>query len=82
MKQPTDFNDDLLGLSDFADRLEAFIEVERDFVDGSLVIALNSSFGSGKSTFLRMWKSKIEESEPKNERPLIADFGACRSAAD
>jgi tRNA A37 threonylcarbamoyladenosine biosynthesis protein TsaE len=49
------FDDDLLGLSEFARRLEKFIEAEHHFVQGSLVLALSSKFGSGKTTFLRMW---------------------------
>ncbi|MEM8672049.1 MAG: P-loop NTPase fold protein [Planctomycetota bacterium] len=54
------FKDDLFDLANFAGRLNTFIYVERNFVDGSLVIALSSKFGSGKSTFLRMWKSSLE----------------------
>lgn len=79
MKRPTDFSGDLLNLSEFSDRLEKFIEIERDFVDGSLVIALNSNFGSGKTTFLRMWKYKIEKSKPKNDRPLVINLNAWES---
>ena len=51
------FKDDLLELEDFASRLEDFIATEHDYVEGSLVLALTSKYGSGKTTFLEMWKS-------------------------
>lgn len=50
-------------LKDFADRLNKFIKVERDFFEGSLVLALTSEFGSGKSTFLKMWKNSLENKD-------------------
>lgn len=53
------FDDDLFDLKAFAERLEKFIAVEQHFVPASLVIALNSRYGSGKSTFLRMWESRL-----------------------
>jgi len=51
------FDDVLLELSAFAKRLERFIEVEHHFVQGSLVVGLSSKFGSGKTTFLKMWRT-------------------------
>lgn len=57
------FRDDLLDRQQFASRLDKFIETERNFVQGSLVIALSSKFGSGKTTFLTMWKSEVERLE-------------------
>lgn len=75
------FDDDLLGgdLSEFAKRLEKFIEVEHHFVQGSLVLALSSKFGSGKTTFLKMWKSALESGENENERPLVISLNAWES---
>ncbi len=73
------FDDDLLDLSAFAKRLENFIEVERHFVQGGLVVALSSKFGSGKTTFLKMWKTALENSEKENERPLVIDLNAWES---
>lgn len=57
------FDDDLLELKDFAKRLERFINIEHQYVDGGLVVGLNSKFGSGKSTFFQMWKSSIKENQ-------------------
>ena len=59
------FNEDLIGLQDLATRLEAFIKVEQYFVSDSLVLSLNAPYGSGKTTFLRMWQNRIEQSEDK-----------------
>jgi hypothetical protein len=50
---------DKLQLKDYALTLERFIETERAFVDGSLVLSLNAPFGSGKSTFLAMWRNDL-----------------------
>ncbi len=61
MKKITQFGDeDLLNLEEFAERLEKFINVEHNYIEDSLVISLNSKFGSGKSTFLQMWKNRLE----------------------
>lgn len=70
------FEDDLLGLRDFSKRLGKFIEKEHEFVEGSLVIALSSKFGSGKSTFLKMWSSDLEELEDKR---LVISLNAWES---
>ncbi|MBN2238076.1 MAG: hypothetical protein JW729_10985, partial [Bacteroidales bacterium] len=64
----TKFENDLLELRPFADRLKKFIEIEHQFVDGSLVIALSSKFGSGKTTFFQMWKTDLDNL-PKNQNP-------------
>ena len=40
--------------------MEAFLLTETEFVEGSLVASLNAPFGSGKTTFLQMWKSQLE----------------------
>ncbi|MFV1467031.1 P-loop NTPase fold protein [Idiomarina sp. HB] len=54
------FEDDYFGLRDFAERLERLIRSEKHFVEGSLVVALNGNYGSGKSTFQRMWRVALE----------------------
>jgi hypothetical protein len=72
------FDDDLLGLSGFASRLEKFIEIEHHFVQGGLVIALNSRFGSGKTTFLNMWKAALENRTDEN-KPLVISLNAWES---
>lgn len=73
------FDDDLLELSDFAERLEKFIEVEQNFVQGSLVLALCSKYGFGKSTFLKMWKDEFENRDDSENRPLIISLNAWES---
>ncbi len=70
------FQDDLLELHDFAARLEQFIGTEHKFVEGGLVLALSSKFGSGKSTFLKMWISALSE---KEARPLVVTLNAWES---
>ena len=42
------FQDDLLELHDFSERMEKFIDTEHAFVEGSLVIALSSKFDKQK----------------------------------
>ena len=74
--EPSTFDDDLLNLSDFAKRLEKFIEVEHHFVQGSLVLALNSKFGSGKTTFLEMWKSDLKKGGDEDNGPLVISLNA------
>ena len=50
---------DLLGLKPFCDKLERYLMVEHDYVDGGLVISLNAGFGSGKTTFIEMWENDL-----------------------
>jgi predicted KAP-like P-loop ATPase len=60
---------DAFSWSGFAGKLEAFLLKEVEFVEGSLVVSLNAKFGSGKTTFLRMWKNHLDtprESDPKS----------------
>lgn len=72
------FENDLLDLSDFAKQLQKFIEVEHHFVSGSLVIALSSKFGSGKTTFLKMWRSLLEnkDSNENENKPRVISLNA------
>ena len=73
------FSDDLFELIEFAERLEKFIETEQEYVDGSLVIALSSKYGSGKTTFLKMWKNRITSADENNKRPLVISLNAWES---
>lgn len=74
------FQDDLLELQDFAKRLERFIDTEHDYVEGGLVVALSSKFGSGKTTFLNMWRSALEEeAEGSEDKPLVISLNAWES---
>lgn len=72
----TKFDEDLLELREFSERLEKFIEVEHDYVEGSLVVALSAKFGSGKTSFLRMWTDALNN---KEESPIIVNLNAWES---
>jgi hypothetical protein len=50
---------DLLGLKPFCDKLERYLIVEHDYVDGGLVVGLNAGFGSGKTTLIEMWENDL-----------------------
>lgn len=73
IKRITSFEDDLFDLKGFKGRLEVFIETEQNYVEGGLVIALSSKYGSGKTTFLDMWKSSIDNDKknPDKEGELV-----------
>jgi hypothetical protein len=75
----SDFAHDLLGLQSFAERLEGFIPVEHHFVEGSLVIALSSKFGSGKSTFLKMWQKRLNAGGSSSFKPVVVELNAWES---
>ena len=44
----------------FADRLKHAITTFYTFVEGAYVLSLNAKFGSGKSTFLKMWTQDLQ----------------------
>lgn len=50
---------DKFGLKEFADQLSRYLLVERQFVEESYVLSLNSEFGSGKTTFFEMWRNEL-----------------------
>ncbi len=75
----TTFEEDLLGLNNFAQRLERFIATEHDFVEGSLVVALSSKYGAGKTTFLQMWKSSLEVPDAGKVKPIVISLNAWES---
>lgn len=56
---------DKLYLSSFCDRLQRYLFVESDFVEGSLVVSLDAEFGAGKTTFLHMWATRLLEQRNK-----------------
>ena len=56
------FANDLLGMEQYAFMLRTVIEMHAD--EGS-VIALNGDWGTGKTTFMKMWKAYIERFEVK-----------------
>ena len=70
------FKEDLLGLEGFAEKLERFINVEHRFVTESLVVSLNAGFGTGKSTFLKMWVDRIANNKGSGESPLVVEVNA------
>lgn len=73
------FQEDLFELKSFSSRLEKFIDTEHEFVEGSLVVALNSKFGSGKSTFLKMWRSELLGEKENKNPPLVISLNAWES---
>ncbi|RAT95681.1 P-loop NTPase fold protein [Brevibacillus sp. Leaf182] len=55
-------NDDKLNRKTFAIQLTKVLSESKEYVnEGSLVVALNSPWGTGKSTFINMWKSYISD---------------------
>lgn len=60
------FKEESFGLKEFCIKFERYLLMERDFVTGSLVVALNAPFGFGKSTFLRMWKTDLDKRRKDN----------------
>lgn len=75
----TSFDNDLLDLQPFAERLQSFINVEQQFVESSLVVALSSKFGSGKTTFLQMWKADLESPKEGRNAPFVISLNAWES---
>ncbi len=57
------FTQDKFHREELADYLTRFIETRTSLPvnDNSLVIGLDSAWGTGKSSFLTMWKNKLEE---------------------
>lgn len=51
--------DDKLQRKPFCQQLERYLIVESNFIEGSLVATLAASFGSGKTTFIEMWKKDL-----------------------
>lgn len=73
------FSDDLFELKDFADRLENFLLTEHKYVEGGLVVALTSKYGSGKTTFLNMWKDVLQRDDEKKSKFLVVQLNAWES---
>lgn len=73
---------DLLDRAAFLARLERYIATEQRFINGSLVVSLSAPFGSGKTTFLEIWKGSISKqvaSQAKGEAanpPLVVSINA------
>lgn len=70
------FKEDLFELEEFAHRLENFIATEHHYVEGSLVLALTSKYGSGKTTFLEMWKRLLESESKTTNKLLVISLNA------
>ena len=73
------FEEDLIGLREFSQRLLQFIDVEHHFVDGSLVIGLSSKYGSGKTTFFRMLKNDLEKGDSVIGPVIVVSLNAWES---
>ena len=59
MTGPTFASFDAFNRKPFADRLTKAITAFYPFTDGAYVLGLNARFGSGKTTFLRMWQHDL-----------------------
>jgi predicted KAP-like P-loop ATPase len=58
-------NTDKLHRQGFANKLTKIIENSNDYdLGGSLVISLDSAWGTGKSTFIEMWGNDIKTKYP------------------
>ncbi len=54
-------NDDKLDRKPFADRLTKAVTTLYRFADDAYVLGLNAGYGSGKTTFLRMWQNDLTQ---------------------
>lgn len=71
------FSDDPFQQKPFCEKLENYLMVDHDFVEGGLVVSLNASFGSGKSTFLKMWENDlIERKKAETTTPYVINLNA------
>lgn len=57
------FKDDCLNRKEFAEKLTQAITTFYAFEDDAYVLSLNASFGSGKTTFVHMWKNYLEDQD-------------------
>lgn len=89
MKQQTFEDYDKFNRKKFATQLTKIITTFHPFYEEAFVMSLNASYGSGKTTFLKMWKKYLEEKEQGfdviyinawktdyGEEPLIPIIGA------
>lgn len=62
-----DFSEDKLNLKSFADDLTSIVvsPFSTPTNEYSKVIALDSGWGTGKTSFINMWKSKLESTDPR-----------------
>ena len=70
-------NFDKLGRGDFAARLTKAIQTFYPYHEGAYVLGLNAPYGTGKTTFLEMWKSELE-----NEKYKVVNINAWETDFD
>lgn len=58
---------DKFNRKEFADKLTKTIKTFYPFYDDAFVLSLNAKFGSGKTTFLEMWKHDLEREKHNME---------------
>lgn len=63
MKKLTFKDFDKFQRKQFADRLTTVISTFHPFYDEAFVLSLNARFGSGKTTFLKMWQSQLIDND-------------------
>ncbi len=86
MSEKTFSDYDKFEREDFADDLTKIITTFYPFYDESFVLSLNAKYGSGKTTFLKMWREKLKKTHEvmyinawKNdfdEEPLVSIIGS------
>ncbi len=84
---------DKFGRKPFAKRLTTVITKFSQFHDEAYVLSLNAKYGAGKTTFLKMWQSYLEEKDYKviyinawetdfDDEPLIPIISTLLDAID
>jgi len=63
---PKNFDNDYTGREYFAQNLINYLSICRYSVEGSFVVTLNGSYGSGKSVFLDLLTNKLEDKEERH----------------
>ncbi len=65
MSKLTFEQNDKLDRKEYAESLTKSIENFYQFSDDAYVLSLNASFGSGKTMFVKMWRSYLQDSQPE-----------------
>lgn len=76
------WTNDKLGRREYGEMLDHVIDntnLFRKVSDESLVVAINSGYGSGKTTFLNMWSNHLKERYKNYENMLIIKMNAWSS---
>lgn len=72
MRKLSTFDDDIYNRKIIAENLTKIIDSQKD----SIVISLDSEWGTGKTTFIRMWKDMLDSNEEYNTKFETLYFNA------